>query len=197
MTGFRLSWIDDEKLAELVERARRGEPAAFAELYQGFSRRVFGLCRHLLSTTEAAEDATSEVFLRVQRSMNSYNPALPFQRWLLSVASHYCVDRLRRRQVESRLFSAEEPVMSTPDARVRSPLAGVLVEERKKEVRAAVGRLPERFRLPLVLRYYSELSYEEIAATLGTNRNSVATLIFRAKRELRRALASMQRELVQ
>ncbi len=197
MESGRLSRMDDAKLAEVVERARRGEAAAFAELYRGFSRRVFGLCRHLLGTTEAAEDATSEVFLRVQRGMSSFDQALPFPRWLLSVASHYCVDRLRRRRVETRLFSAVDPEPVVVDAAAVSPLAQVLTEEKRESVREAIARLPERYRLPLVMRYYNEMSYEEIAATLGTNRNSVATVIFRAKKELRRALASAQRELVQ
>lgn len=189
--------MDDAKLAELVQRARRGDSAAFAEIYRGLARRVFGLCRHLLGSTEAAEDATSEVFLRVQRAMSSYDTAIPFPRWLLSVASHCCVDRLRRRRVEGRLFAAEDAAPFAADESLGSPLTQLLVEEERQAVRTAIARLSERFRVPLVLRYYNDMSYEEIAAALGSNRNSVATLIFRAKKELRRALARTQREWVQ
>jgi RNA polymerase sigma-70 factor (ECF subfamily) len=95
------------ELAEAVERARRGEREGFAELYQEFGRRVLGLCRHLLGSPEVAEDARSDVFLRLPRAIDRYDPALPFDRWLLSVTSHHCLDVLRRRRLESRLFAAE------------------------------------------------------------------------------------------
>ena len=70
-----------------------------------------------------------------------------------------------------------------------SPLGAVLRTEERAQVRDAVAGLPEKYRLPLVLRYYSELTYNEIAQQLGIQRNYVAALIFRAKQELRRKLA--------
>lgn len=70
-----------------------------------------------------------------------------------------------------------------------SPLSAVISTEERAQVRDAIARLPENFRMPLVLRYYSELSYDEIAQQLGLERNYVAALIFRAKKELRRKLA--------
>jgi RNA polymerase sigma-70 factor (ECF subfamily) len=66
----------------------------------------------------------------------------------------------------------------------------VLLDERRDAVREAIARLPERYRVPLVLRYYAGLGYDEIAAQLGLTRNHVATLIFRAKQELRRRLGA-------
>ena len=187
----------------MVQRASRGDSEAFAELHGLFARRVFGLCRHLLGSKEAAEDATSEVFMRVHRVLrgdqSNYNPDLPFVPWLLSVASHYCVDQLRRRGIEARLFSSPSPEAfedaaaeaqdSWTSPTPASPLQQLLAEENLKAVQEALARLPERYRVPLVLRYYSELSYDQIAQTLDLNRNHVATLIFRAKRELRLALA--------
>lgn len=179
-----------------LPRARTGDAAAFGEIYRAFSRRVFGLCRHLLGSAEAAEDATSEVFLRAQRAMNTYNSALPFPRWLLSIAGNYCIDQLRRRRLEARLFAPEEADLAEPAGRGPSPLAGVLTEEKQRAVRSALEALPERYRAPLLLRYYADMSYEEIGATLRLPRSQVATLIFRAKKELRRALAPAEKELL-
>jgi len=175
-------------LDAVVKRACAGDDDAFAELYRQFRRRVFGLCQHFLGFV-AAEDASSEVFLRAKRAMSSYDSALPFQRWVLSIAAHHCVDQLRRRRVEQRLFDPGAVEDAEPAGAEPSPLGALLTAEERGAVRAAVERLPERLRLPLVLRYYSELSYEQIAATLGLKRNHVATLIFRGKKELRRALA--------
>lgn len=78
-------------------------------------------------------------------------------------------------------------VLAAPSAEP-SPLGAVIGKEERERVRDAIAGLPDSFRLPLVLRYYSELSYDEIALQLGLQRNNVAILIFRAKQELRRKL---------
>jgi RNA polymerase sigma-70 factor (ECF subfamily) len=181
-------------VAESVERARRGEPEGLAGLYQAFGSRVLGLCRHLLGPTPAAEDARSDVFLRLARALDRYDPALPFDRWLMSVTSHHCLDVLRRRRLESRLFQAEWEEADAGSAGSEpgpSPLAAVLTDEGRERVRDALLRLPERYRVTLVLRYYGELGYEEIATQLGLTRNHVAILIFRGKQALRRLLADL------
>jgi RNA polymerase sigma-70 factor (ECF subfamily) len=183
--------MEETELETLVHRARQGDTEAFADLYQRFARRVFGLCKHMLGSTQAAEDAVSEVFLRLQRSMQSYDATLPFPRWLLSVASHYCVDLLRRRRIERRLFATDEAGIEgegLDTARSPSPLSEALTMERREQLRSAIARLADRYRTVLVMRYYGEMSYDEIAAQLGLQRNHVATLILRGKQELRRIL---------
>jgi RNA polymerase sigma-70 factor (ECF subfamily) len=182
------------EVAEAVERARGGDRDGLAELYQAFGRRVLGLCRHLLGSPEAAEDARSEVFLRLPRAIEQYDPARPFDRWLLSVTSHHCLDVLRRRRLESRLFVAELEQLDRVPAGSESgssPLAAALAEEGRDRVRAGLLRLPERYRVSLALRYYGELSYDEIAAQLGVTRDHVAILIFRGKQALRRLVADL------
>lgn len=189
--------MDEAAVDAAVRSARAGDAEAFAELYRLFFRRVRGLCRHLLGSEPAAEDAASEVFLRARHAMDRYDTAQPFSRWLLAIASHHCIDLLRRRGAERRLFSAEEVEAAEPLAAGPSPLAELVAAEQRATVRAAVERLPERYRLPLVLRYYSELSYDDIARALGLPRNTVANLIFRAKQELRWTLAPAAKEWVQ
>src|ERR1700692_4999021 len=80
------------------QRARGHDVEALGEIYRRYVRRVFGLCRYMLNSREGAEDATSEVFLKLQRSINSYNGSIPFPRWLLRVAGNQCIDVLRRRR---------------------------------------------------------------------------------------------------
>ncbi|MGH9431960.1 MAG: RNA polymerase sigma factor [Terriglobia bacterium] len=179
----------DAPLESILRQAQAGDPEAFASLYRLFSRKVLGLCRHLLRSQEEAEDAASEVFLRAQTGMNSYRSEMPFPAWLYSIASHYCVDRLRRRGLESRIFSSSEPVEWEPASQEPSPLGEVMSTERREMARMAVAALPERYRIPLTLRYYSDLTYDQIAEALDMPRSNVATLIFRGKKELRRVLA--------
>ena len=178
-------------LESVIERARGHDAEALGEIYRRHVRRVFGLCRYMLDSRERAEDATSEVFLKLQRSIESYDGSIPFLRWLLRVAGNQCIDALRRQRRGRRVIVEVEDgakVVEAPTAEP-SPLSTVMKKEERAQVRDAIARLPENYRLPLVLRYYSELSYDEIAQQLDLQRNYVAALIFRAKQELRRKLA--------
>jgi RNA polymerase sigma-70 factor, ECF subfamily len=178
-------------LENVIERARGHDAEALGEIYRRYVRRVFGLCLYMLDSRERAEDATSEVFLKLQRSIESYDGSTPFPRWLLRVASNQCIDVLRRRQRGRHVIVEVEDGATVIEARSSelSPLGAVIKKEERAEVRDAITRLPVNHRVPLILRYYSELSYDEIAQQLGLQRNYVATLIFRAKQELRRKLA--------
>ena len=161
----------------------------FAEIYKTHYRRVFSLCRYLLNSFDAAEDATHEVFLRAQRKLATYDPSLPFSSWLLGIASNHCIDLLRRRTTEKRIFDIEGGLPVEPRSGGLTPLGELMAAERGHDVRNALSQLPEKYRVPLVLAYYNEMSYDDIGATLGLGRNHVATLIFRGKQYLREKLA--------
>jgi RNA polymerase sigma factor (sigma-70 family) len=175
-------------LHALVQRAREGEDDAFAEIYNSNYHRVLGLCRQRLGQQEEAEDAAAEAFLKTYRALATYNPSQPFLPWLFSVASHQCVDRLRQRKLQSERFVAEDITPLLPERHQVSPLTQLQNEEQQRQVREQIDRLPDCYRLPLALRYYAEMSYDEIATALGLGRNTVATAIFRAKKELRRKM---------
>ncbi|HEY6391471.1 MAG TPA: RNA polymerase sigma factor [Bryobacteraceae bacterium] len=177
---------DEQDLDELVARLKRGDGGALEAVYRLFGGKVFGLAYHLLASREAAEDAVSEVFLRVRRSAAQFDGRVPFDRWLLKITSHLCVDWLRRRRVESRLF---EPPQDSVSAEAPSALDKILLNERNDALRDALRKLPDRYRAPLVLRYYGELSYDEIAERLGIDRSAVGVLLFRARQELRRIMS--------
>ena len=178
-------------LESVIERAQGYDDEALGEIYRRYVRRVFGLCRYMLNSREGAEDATSEVFLKLQRSIDSYDGSIPFPRWLLRVAGNQCIDALRRRQRGLKVFvEVEDPAAVIEAASSEpSPLGAVISSQERAQVRDTIARLPENYRVPLILRYYGELSYDEIAQELGLKRDYVAALIFRAKQELRRRLA--------
>ena len=178
-------------LENVIERARGHDDEALGEIYRRYVRRVFGLCRYMLDSRESAEDATGEVFLKLQRSIESYDSSIPFPRWLLRVAGNQCIDVLRRRRRGQRVIVEVDDGAAVIEATSSepSPLGAVISKEERVKVRDTIARLPENYRMPLVLRYYSELSYDEIAQQLGVERNYVAALIFRGKQELRRRLA--------
>jgi len=182
--------MEGPDLESVIQRAQGHDAEALGEIYRLYVRRVFGLCRYMLDSRESAEDVTSEVFLKLQRSIESYDGSIPFPRWLLRVAGNQCIDALRRRKRGRHVIVDAEEGTAVIEAvsPEPSPLGAILSTEVKAQVRDAIAHLPENYRVPLVLRYYGELSYDEIAEQLGLKRDYVAALLFRAKQELRRKL---------
>jgi len=163
--------------------------AGFAELYVAHYRQVRGLCRQLLGSADRAEDAAQEAFARAYRSLASYDAAQPFAGWVMRIARNYCLDLLRRRSKEVALFGSEAEEAAAAEAPGVDGLGAALSQERAAAVNAAVAKLPERYRVPLALAYYSDADYDDIATTLGITRNHVGVLLCRAKQLLRQSLA--------
>jgi RNA polymerase sigma-70 factor (ECF subfamily) len=184
--------VDEGEIRAQVGRARAGGTEAFAELFRAFAPDVERLCRRLLGGSDESDDAASETFLRARRALGSYDATRPFRGWLLAIAAHHCLDRLRRRSTEQRLFVADAPDPEELRSRAPSPLDGTLQAEARGRLLRAIEGLPERYRVPVVLRYYADLDYEAISGLLGVSHGQVATLLFRARRRLRHALASAQ-----
>jgi len=162
---------------------------AFGEFYQTHYRQVRGLCRQLLGSTERAEDAAQEAFMRAYSNFARYDPSQPFVAWIMSIARNYCLDLIRRHRTERTLFGSESEESAAVAAPGVDGLGAVLTTERASAVNAAVAKLPERYRVPLALAYYADADYDEIATTLGITRTHVGVLLCRAKQMLRQALA--------
>jgi RNA polymerase sigma-70 factor (ECF subfamily) len=180
--------LDEASTRILVERARKGDGNAFGELFQTFEGDVTRLCLRLLGTREDAEDASHETFLRARSGLDRYALGRPFRPWLLAIASHIAIDRLRRRRTERRLFAPEQLGADEIAAPGPSPLQREIDAAQRRRVLGAIDALPDRYRVPIALRYYAELEMNEIATLLEVTRNQVATLLFRGRRRLREAL---------
>ena len=165
------------------------EQEVFDKLYREFHPRVLAICRQMLGSLEQAEDAANDVFARLPSAVRSYDPGQPFARWISRVATNYCVDLLRKRRAEHHVVEPAGPTLAEPAASVLSPLGELLSKEEASALRDALVLLPERYFVPLVMHYFSDLSYNQIAETLGTTRASVAVLICRGKQKLRRILS--------
>jgi RNA polymerase sigma factor (sigma-70 family) len=194
-TGNPMPEGNQAGLAELVVRARDGNHDAWAEIYTQFAPGVFRFCRRAMPSREDAEDATSEVFLKVQSKLDQYDDSRPFNAWLYRVAANHCWDLLRRRRVRQDLETGDIETMPLehPDP---GQLEQLIAQKSREEVRKALEQLPSRTRMALTLRYYSDMSYDEIAETLGVRRAFVGVLLLRARHQLRHAIeqgAEMQR----
>lgn len=183
------------ELAEVLSQVQAGDNDAWGELYRQYAPAIFRFCRRALPTREDAEDATTEVFMKVRQKLGSYDATRPFTAWLYKVASNHCWDMLRRRRIRQDLETGdlETLPLEHPDP---SQLERLQAERSSKEVRNGLAKLPGRARMALVLRYYAEMSYDEIAETLGVRRAFVGVLLLRARHQLREALGERGTELL-
>ncbi len=175
----------------LVERAANGEAAASAELYIALRAPVRALCRRLLRSDGDAEEAAADVLLRIERLARDYDDSITFRGFVLRAATNHCIDRLRRRRLERRWIASVAGTVETTSPSP-SPLSRLVGREHRDRVRAAIRTLPDVYRVVLVLRYYRELSYDEIAERLQMPRATVGTALFRAKALLRSRLGSAE-----
>jgi RNA polymerase sigma-70 factor (ECF subfamily) len=163
-----------------------GVPASFEQAYEAHARDVVRVCRRLLGGREEARDAPQDVFLRASQAYSSYDPKRPFRPWLLAIAGNYCIDQLRRQAAQHKIFASIDPdETAPPPGTAPSPLGHLIAREERDLLGRAIAKLPLKYRLPLALRYFSELDYAAIAAELDVTPNQVGTLLFRAKRQLR------------
>ena len=183
--------MSEADLARLLSQVRTGDTEAWGELYRQYAPAIFRFCRRLLPTREDAEDATTEIFVKVRQKIGTYDSSRPFTAWLYKVASNHCWDTLRRRRIRQDLETGdlETLPLEHPDP---GQLERLQNEHTSKAVRAGLARLPDRARMALVLRYYADMSYEEIADTLGVRRPFVGVLLLRARHQLRDALGGSE-----
>lgn len=183
----RMSAPGKTEPTDLIVRARTGDTQAWGDLYREYAPAIFRFCRRAMPTREDAEDATMEIFTKLRDKLAQYDQSRSFTAWLYKVAANHCWDMLRRRRV--RQDRETEDVTEIPlEAPEPNQLEKLIEERTSEEVRRALDKLGLRARMALVMRYYSDMSYDEIADALGVRRAFVGVVLLRARHELRQAL---------
>lgn len=169
----------------LVELTLTGKQDAFAVLVERYKDAVQNLAYRMLSNITEAEDVTQEVFVRAYTQLATYKPAHKFSTWLLSIASHLAIDQLRRRRFLA-LPLEDVPFLEWITDLGAGPEQSALMGEQQDEIQAYLQRLHSKYRAVIVLRYWYDLSYEEIAAALNLTPALVKARLHRARELLAR-----------
>lgn len=175
-----------------VEQARAGDQAAFARLVTAYQGPVFNLAYRMLGNGGDAEDAAQETFLRAYDRLASYQPDRKFSSWILSIASHYCIDQLRRRRVPLDSLDDQPTWRDLPSDELE-PEEAALVSEQEQALRRALKTLPPSYRLPVILRYWNDLSYEEIAEATQSTVSAIKSRLHRARLMLAESMGAGER----
>ena len=173
----------NEQEQRWIEEARKGDKAAFGRLVEAYQRPVFNLTYRMLGNPEEAEDAAQEAFLRAYSRLKQYDPDKKFSTWLFSIANHHCIDRLRKRRA-TFVSIDDNPVLQNLEGDAPRPEPMAVALERNREVQALMGQLEPDYRTPLILRYWEEYSYEEIADAMDITVSAVKSRLFRARKQM-------------
>lgn len=185
MTEYRVS-ESDAIILEWIDQARIGNQDAFAELVYSFTDAVYNLCYRMLGDSAEAEDATQEAFIRAFYNLKTYDPARSFKTWLLSIASNHSIDRIRKRRVH--LQSLDDTLEDGASLSLRSdeplPEEVALRNENSATIQHMLDGLAPEYRVAVVLRYWYDYSYQEIAEALNTTESAIKSRLFRARQML-------------
>ena len=185
--------VEDEG-ARLMLAWKAGDEAAFDRIVELYSDKLWALLTRFLGARPQREDLVQEVFLRLVKSKDRYEPTARFSTYLFRIAFNLAVNmgaKASERRTE-RLAQGEnqtDPLMYMADAAAQEPFLDLERADTVRAVRAAIAALPEQQRMALVLAKYHDLPYDQIGEVLGTSEKAVKSLVHRARENLRVALA--------
>jgi RNA polymerase sigma-70 factor (ECF subfamily) len=177
--------IDPEQEGKWLVAAQQKDSEAFGHLVEMYQGPVYNLCYRMLGNVDEAEDASQETFMRAFFSIQRYDNRRPFSTWLLSISAHYCIDQLRRRRVKLIPFQDlryEDIADSAPN-----PETATSIHEDQQRVRVLLDELNPTDRAAVILYYWNDFSYEQIAESLNLTVSAVKSRLHRAREEMAKA----------
>jgi RNA polymerase sigma-70 factor (ECF subfamily) len=184
-----------ERDAELMLRVRAGDTASFTLLLEKHRGPVIHFLYRMIQNQPVAEELAQEVFLRVYRSRETYEPTAKFTTWLFRIATHLALNQIRDRKHERNQENLDEETSEGMTRQVAdrglNVEQGMVREARMNEVRDAIAALPDKQRAAVMMHKYQELEYSQIAKALSCSESAVKSLLFRAYETLRGRLAHL------
>ena len=178
----------------IIQRAGNGDQDAWSTIVRTYHRKVFNIAYRVVGTYEEAEDLTQDIFLKVFRSLSTFDQRANFQTWLISVSRNFCIDRYRSGRRDRAVFAREVDTSTLQtEAPGMNPHARVELHDRVALLREALRALSPPLRTAVMLRDIHELSYQEIAAQLGVAEGTVKSRINRGRAELARQIETLRR----
>ena len=172
---------------DLVLQAIDGSQAAYTKLMNRYRNSIFHMMLKMVNNREDADDLTLEAFGKAFNKLPSYAPRYAFSTWLFKIAINNCIDHIRKKRIV--MLSIDDPIEPNSDHDYSSnikayglnPEEGLVRKQRLKLMRAVLSQLSTKYRLMIELRYFEELSYDEIAKELDIPLGTVKAQLFRAK----------------
>jgi len=176
--------LSDQELMRLVQA---GDLSPASEIYDRYSSRIYNFAYRFLRNSEAAEDATQEVFVKMLKHASQFHGDAKLSTWLFSITANWCRDYLRK--ADNKAKEAEEVLYSLPAPSEEAPDRNLERRQDEQRIQRALSALTPEQREAILLSRYQGLSYAEIAQISGCSEGAVKTRVFRAMETLKKALA--------
>ncbi len=168
---------------ELILLAQNGDDMAFGILMERYQNAVFNLCYRMLNNAQDAEDAAQEIFIKAYRAIRSFDIERKFSTWILSISSNYCIDQYRKRKLQT-LSLEDSPYEDIRDENQKNMENLLTDKEKEKEIQLLLDHLQPKDRAAIVMFYWEDYSYDEIAKALDLSLGAVKSRLFRARKTL-------------
>lgn len=186
---------------QLVAAAKLGESSAFETLLKKYRKSVYYMLLKMVKNADDAEDLTQEAFAKAFNSIEKFDSKYAFSTWLFRIATNNCIDYIRKKRVQT--VSIDQPVEGDDGSSMRfdvrdddlDPNESMLKKQRKRYLNMAIDQLPEKYRVLVHLRYFKELSYEEVANELQIPLGTVKAQLFRARELLNQELKNLKSQM--
>jgi RNA polymerase sigma-70 factor (ECF subfamily) len=185
-----------ETIETLIQRCLAGDQLAWEAIVRQYRRKVFNVAYKFVGRHEEAEDLTQDIFLKVFKSLDTFDRRANFQTWLISVSRNLCIDHYRsvRKERETIDRDIDATEVAPPSAGIPSQMAALEQRDRVELLRDAMAALPATLRTAVLMRDIQECSYHEIAEKLKLPEGTVKSRINRGRTELARQIRKLRGE---
>lgn len=184
-----------DPVESLIQRCLKGDQAAWDLIVQQYRRKVFNVAYKFVGKHDEAEDLTQDIFLKIFKSLDTFDRRANFQTWLISVSRNLCIDHYRSVRKERETIDRDVDTSElAPATREPGPIAALEQRDRVALLRKALAALPDTLRTAVLMRDIRELSYQEIADTLRLPEGTVKSRINRGRTELARQVKKLRGE---
>jgi len=182
-------------IESLIQRCLKGDQLAWEQIVRQYWRKVFNVAYKFVGKHDEAEDLAQDIFLKIFKSLNTFDRRANFQTWLISISRNLCIDHYRSVRKERETIDRDVDANElTPASHEPGPIAALEQRDRVTLLRQAMAALPETLRTAVLMRDIQELSYQEIADTLRLPEGTVKSRINRGRTELSRQIRKLRGE---
>jgi len=181
------------EIEAVIQRCLQGDELAWESIVQQYRRKVFNVAYKFVGRHEEAEDLTQDIFIKIFKSLGTFDRRANFQTWLISVSRNLCIDHYRSVRQERQAIDRQiDPNELSPVAHEPGPIAAIEQQDRVLLLREALAALPESLRKAVLMRDIQELTYQEIADKLHLPEGTVKSRINRGRTELARQIRRLR-----
>jgi RNA polymerase sigma-70 factor (ECF subfamily) len=177
--------IDDKNIFKIYKKNNK---KGFNLLYKKFNRHVYSICYRYTNSKEDSLDLTQEVFIKIYKSMDTFNTEKTFKPWISKITVNTCLNYIRSNKTKNNITSIDEEILENKLKASGSTEDSILFYDTKKHLENEISNMPDTIKIVFILRYFNKMSYSDIAKTTALPLGTVKTNLYKGKRLLKNSL---------